>query len=312
MSKITVLAILGPTAAGKTEVALSMAEEYGYEILSCDSRQIYRHMGIGTAKPSLEEMGRVRHHLIDILDPSKPYSAFAFAEDALRIIREAHKIGKKILICGGTGLYYDILVNGGGSSLDEADLDLRDRMLEEARECGSASLHDRLRGVDPEAAEKIHPNDLQRVLRALDVYYRTGRPLSSLRKDRLPPEDIDFRAVVISLPREELYGRINRRVDVMVGRGLWSEFTNLREMGYTEASPGMACVGYRELFGVEKGEMGLEQAAELIKRNTRRYAKRQMTWFRNRAPGALIDVSDYYMSARSIIDLTQNEGLRTR
>jgi tRNA dimethylallyltransferase len=291
--KITVPVILGPTAVGKTDFALRVAEEFGYEILSCDSRQVYRHMDIGTAKPSILERGRVRHWLIDVLEPSEPYSAFAFAADALRVIRGAREGGKKILICGGAGLYYYILACGAGP-LEEADLGMRAVLEEEARERGGAALHVRLAGVDPAAASRIHPNDVQRLVRALDVSCRGGRPMSSRWSVSRPPEDIDFRAVVLSRPRDVLYGRINRRVDAMFEMGLWDEFLALRRMGYAEGSPGMACVGYRELFGVESGDMGIGRAAELIKRNTRRYAKRQMTWFRNKVFGARVDadVSD--------------------
>jgi tRNA dimethylallyltransferase len=291
MKKITVPVILGPTAAGKTELALWAAEEYGYEVLSCDSRQVYRGMDIGTAKPSAQELGRVRHWLIDILDPLAPYSAFAFASDALRVIRSSHENGKKILICGGTGLYYHILLNGS-ERLDEADLGLRGSLEDEAREFGSACLHERLSGADPLAASRIHPNDLQRIVRALDILYRKGQPLSSLHGAGNPPEDIDFRAVVLSRPREILYDRINRRVDMMIERGLWEEFLALRGMGYGRDAPGMICVGYRELFDVEGGDTDLLRAGELIKRNTRRYAKRQMTWFRNKTEAARIDIVD--------------------
>ncbi|MDR0330664.1 MAG: tRNA (adenosine(37)-N6)-dimethylallyltransferase MiaA [Chitinispirillales bacterium] len=282
MEKIIVPVILGPTAAGKTSFVLRAAEEFGYEVVSCDSRQIYRHMDVGTAKPTARERERVRHWLIDVLDPSEAYSAFAFAEDALRIIREARGRGKKILICGGAGLYFYIL-RGGARRLPGADLGLRESLLDEARGRGAGALHERLRGVDPVGASNIHPNDLQRVLRALDVFYRRGRPLSSLQEERGLPQDVDFRVVAISRPRDVLYDRINRRVDAMAAEGLWGEFLRLRGMGYGERSPGMACVGYRELFAVERGEAGMARAVELIKRNSRRYAKRQMTWFRNKA-----------------------------
>jgi len=289
MDKIRVPVILGPTAVGKTDFVLHIAEALGYEVLSCDSRQIYRRMDIGTAKPSLAVRERVRHWLVDILEPSEPYSAFAFAHDALRVIRKSRESGKKILICGGTGLYYHILSNGAGD-LDEADLELRGSLQEEARIHGSAALHGRLAAADPDAAAKIHPNDLQRLLRALDILYRRGQPLSELQGGGRPPEDIDFHTVVVSRPREVLYERINKRVDMMFELGLREEFEALRHLGYTEASPGMVCVGYRELFAVEKGEASLEQAVELVKRNTRRYAKRQMTWFRNKVHGTVIDV----------------------
>jgi len=291
MEKITVPVILGPTSVGKTSFVLRAAEALGYEVVSCDSRQVYRHMDIGTAKPSPLERERVKHWMIDILEPSEPYSAFAFAAEALRIIREARELGKKILICGGTGLYYYVTLEGS-CGLDEADSELRERLQAEADERGAVWMHGRLAEADPEAASKIHPNNLRRVLRALDIFYRKGAPMSSLQKERRRPEDVDFRAVVINRPRDALYGRIDRRVDAMVEAGLREEFLRLRAMGYGERSPGMVCVGYRELFAVERGEIGFDRAAELIKRNTRRYAKRQMTWFRNKTKCENIDVTD--------------------
>jgi tRNA dimethylallyltransferase len=291
MEKTVVPVILGPTAVGKTSFVLRAAEAFGYEVVSCDSRQVYRRMDIGTAKPSPLERERVKHWMIDILEPDEPYSAFAFAAGALKIIREARGSGKKILICGGTGLYYYVMLEGA-DRLDEADSELRRKLQEEAGEHGAALMHERLAAVDPEAASKIHPNNLQRILRALDIFYRKGVPLSVLQKEGRQPEDIDFRAVAISRPRDVLYDRINRRVDAMMGAGLWEEFESLRAMGYGERAPGMVCVGYRELFGVERGEVGIDRAVELIKQNTRHYAKRQMTWFRNKTKCESIDAAD--------------------
>jgi len=289
--KIVVPVILGPTAVGKTEIVLDLARRHGYEVISCDSRQIYRFMDVGTAKPSLEQRSGVKHHLIDILEPPQTYSAFAFAQDALSIIRESARLGKKILICGGTGLYFYIL-SGGADALDEADLEYRALLQREAGESGAPALHEKLRVVDPQAASKIHPNDLQRLLRALDIFHRSGHPISSLQKKKNLPQDIDFRTVVINRPREILYKRINERVDTMIEQGLVEEFRSLRERGYGETSPGMVCVGYRELFNFERGESGLKEASDLIKQNSRRYAKRQMTWFRNKTEAQHIEISD--------------------
>jgi len=236
MEKITIPVILGPTAVGKTELVLRAAEAFGYEVVSCDSRQVYRGMDVGTAKPTAAERARVGHWLIDILDPSEAYSAFAFADDALRAIRSLREKGKKILICGGAGLYYHILVNG------------------------TAPL--------------------------------SGEDSVPVREARNPPEDMMFRTVVLNRPRDLLYDRINRRVDAMFGQGLWEEFLALRRAGYAESSPGMVCLGYRELFAVERGEVELSRAIELIKQNTRHYAKRQLTWFRNKTGAEWINIVD--------------------
>jgi len=289
--KTVVPVILGPTAVGKTDLVLDLALKFGYEVISCDSRQIYRYMDIGTAKPSLEQRSAVKHHLIDILEPAQTYSAFAFAQDALNIIRESARLGKKVLICGGTGLYFYIL-SGGADALSEADLEYRALLQREAGESGAPALHRKLEEVDPQAASKIHPNDLQRLLRALDIFHRSGSPISSLHKKKSPPQDIDFCTVVINRPREILYKRINERVDAMIEQGLMEEFRSLRERGYGETSPGMVCVGYRELFHAERGTGGLKDAAALIKQNSRRYAKRQMTWFRNKTEARHIEISD--------------------
>jgi tRNA dimethylallyltransferase len=291
VEKIVVPVILGPTAVGKTELVLELAQKFGYEVISCDSRQIYRFMDVGTAKPSLEQRSGVKHHLIDILEPTQAYSAFAFAQDALSIIRESARLGKKVLICGGTGLYFYIL-SGGADALDEADLEYRALLQKQAGESGAPALHEKLREVDPQTASRIHPNDLQRLLRALDIFHRSGHSISALQKKKNPPQDIDFRTVVINRSREILYERINRRVDTMIEQGLWEEFRSLRDRKYSEASPGMVCVGYRELFDVERGISGLREAAALIKQNSRRYAKRQMTWFRNKTEAAHIEISD--------------------
>jgi len=289
--KIVVPVILGPTAVGKTKLVLDLAREFGYEVISCDSRQIYRFMDVGTAKPTLEERDSVKHHLIDILEPAQTYSAFAFARDALSIIRESARFGKKVLICGGTGLYFYIL-SGGTEALSEADLEYRALLQKQAGESGAPALHEKLKVVDPQTASKIHPNDLQRLLRALDIFHRSGHSISSLHKKKSPPHDIDFRTVVINRQRDILYKRINERVDTMIEQGLMEEFRSLRERGYGETSPGMVCVGYRELFHFERGESGLKEASDLIKQNSRRYAKRQMTWFRNKTEAQHIEIVD--------------------
>ncbi|MFP4162816.1 MAG: tRNA (adenosine(37)-N6)-dimethylallyltransferase MiaA [Chitinispirillaceae bacterium] len=290
MQKIKVPVILGPTAVGKTELSIQLAEHFGYEILSCDSRQIYRFMDIGTAKPSESEKKRVKHWLLDIISPDQPYSAFNFAQDALEIIRDRYKKGKNILICGGTGLYFHTLSRGMGMC-SVADSEIRSELQKRVTLEGTEKLHEELGRVDPEAALKIHANDHQRIIRALGIFYQTGTPISSLQRSSNPPEDIEFQIFVLSRERDRLYERINRRVDSMMGNGLREEFGKLRHMGFQEKSPGMVCVGYRELFAVERNEKSLQEASELIKQNSRRYAKRQMTWFRNKTRGLHVDIT---------------------
>lgn len=288
---IKVPVLLGPTAAGKTALALAVAERSGWEIISCDSRQIYRFMDIGTAKPTQSELARVPHRLIDIIDPDVLYSVHAFVKDATAAIRDLAQKGRVGLVCGGTGLYFEGLRKGIGPQV-ESDPDVRDFLMASAAREGSAALYAELSEKDPESAAKIHSNDVQRIVRALAVFSQTGTKLSALKAIRTPPADMIFKAAVLLPPREKLYKRIDARVDQMVLAGLWDEFRSLREKGYNEASPGLNCVGYRELFAVERGTCSLGDALEEIKRNSRRYAKRQITWFNSHNAGEIIDHCD--------------------
>ncbi|KMQ50714.1 tRNA dimethylallyltransferase [Chitinispirillum alkaliphilum] len=287
MEKIKVPVILGPTAVGKSDLCLQLAQKFDYEIISCDSRQIYRHMDIGTAKVTPSEMREVRHWFINIINPDKPYSAHVFSQQAVEIIRQRSALGKKVLVCGGTGLYFYSLSDGLGAQ-DVADVSLRNSLQQRARSQGSGSLYEELRRCDPESSKKLHPNDLQRIVRALEVFYKTGKPLSVLQEKKNPPSDIDFLTCVVTSDREKLYQKINKRVDEMFSCGLFEEYRLLRALGYDENSPGMQCVGYRELFQVDRKEMSFSQGVEKIKQNTRKYAKRQLTWFRNKTKGAEI------------------------
>jgi tRNA dimethylallyltransferase len=300
MKSITIPALLGPTAVGKTEIAMRLCRELGFEIISCDSRQIYRYMDIGTAKPSVALMREIRHHCVDSIDPDKPYSAFAFSRDALSVLNQALTEDKKYLICGGTGLYYRSLSEGLSARI-ESDERLRDEIMKRAKEEGIGPLHEELRQKDPRSASKIHVNDLQRIARALLVYYQTGTPISSY-KGRVPlSENIHFSAVILTTDREELYGRIDTRVDRMVKEGLYDEFRSLLRRGYDKSSPGMKCVGYKEFFGVERDTAGFNEAVETVKRNTRRYAKRQITWFSHQVSDAVVEDASSYGRIRERI-----------
>lgn len=282
--------ITGPTASGKTEIALSIAEELGWDILSCDSRQIYRAMDIGTAKPCKEELTRVRHWLIDIVDPSEAYSFYRFTNEATDILCKLHKRNRVGLICGGTGLYLRGLTQGVGPQ-EESDPAIRDALTMRAQREGSETLHTELKERDPVSAVKINPKDLQRVIRALSVFYQTGKPISVFQQEHRHKSDFELVVIKTTIDREMLYKRINERVDKMVKEGLYEEFRSLIKMGYGEQSPGMHCVGYREFFAVERRECSFKDAVELIKRNTRRYAKRQITWFTHQQTGMEIDLT---------------------
>jgi tRNA dimethylallyltransferase len=282
--KIRVPVLLGPTAAGKSDVCLAVCKQMGLEIVSCDSRQIYRHMNIGTAKPTGEDTVLVKHWMIDIIDPDQGYSAFRYAADSAEIIRKRAAVEKRVLLCGGTGLYFKCLSEGMGPQVAE-DKDLREHYRTLAIRHGNEIVFKELCRIDPVTASASHASNLTRNIRGLEVFHITGIPLSELKKRTSGPDDFVFSVMILTLPREELYGRINARVDAMIKNGLWEEFKSLRKRGYDSKSPGLLCVGYRELFAVEENKTTLAQAIEKIKQNTRNYAKRQITWFKHQVKG---------------------------
>lgn len=288
---VPVAVLLGPTATGKSAIALALAREMGWEIVSCDSRQIYRGMDIGTAKPSAMERSVVRHWLFDILDPAEEYSAWRFAEEAGSIIRERAREGKRVVLCGGTGLYFNALLSGRNERAS-SDPEIRRELAGYAALHGSATLHSELSRVDPVTARRLHPNDTHRIIRALALFRQTGKTMSEYSQEARPPSDLIFVIVKTTMERPLLYDRINRRVDTMIAEGLWEEFLGLRSAGYDRTAPGLQSVGYKELFDVEEGAITLATAVELIKRNTRRYAKRQITWFAHQAEGVTVDTAD--------------------
>lgn len=277
--RTAVAAIVGPTAVGKTAVAIELAESTAGEIVSADSRQIYVGMDIGTAKPTASERTRVTHHLIDIVEPSETYDAARYASDAERVIGRLLEEGKRPLVVGGTGFYLESLFEGlfVGPGRDEK---VRAELDERADREGSAALHDELKGVDPVSAARIHPNDTSRVVRALEVYRTTGRTLTEWHSS--PRRSPAYGAVYFGLRmrRESLVRRIDERVDEMMRAGLVEEVVSLVESGrLSAASPAAGAVGYREILDAIDEGREPATAAERIKANTRRYAKRQMTWF---------------------------------
>jgi tRNA dimethylallyltransferase len=297
-SKVHIPVLLGPTATGKTGFALRLALDLGMEILSCDSRQIYRTMDIGTAKPTADERSSVRHWMIDVASPNEAYSCYQYAEESLRIIRERNAAGVPVLICGGTGLYYKALSEGMGPAIP-ANPEYRELLMHKVDTGGTIGIFDELMQVDPITAGSSHPSNVQRNIRALEVFHLTGIPLSKLKKQAQPPQDMEFLVTIGSLPRSVLYDRINSRVDSMACSGLWNEFCSLRKAGLTYVSPGLQCVGYKELFDVENATVTMQQALETIKQNSRHYAKRQMTWFRHQVSGSIIDlVEENYLVIR--------------
>ena len=269
-SRQAVLTVVGPTAVGKTAVAIALAHSLGGEIVSADSRQIYRGLDIGTAKPTTDERRSVRHHLIDIVDPSESYDAARFAADAEETIVDLIARGGTPLVVGGTGFYVASLFRGLFEGPGR-DPEVRAALMERAASEGVGVLHRELERVDPAAAEHIHVNDSSRVIRALEVYETTGRPLSEWQEKPVRAAAFCARYVGLTLPREKLCERIDRRIDAMMTAGLLAEVQELVSRGVLSS----------DMPAVEREEGNLADAVALIKRNSRRYAKRQMTWFRS-------------------------------
>ena len=273
--------ILGPTGVGKSEVAVEVALEIGGEIINADSQQVYRHMDVGTGKPGPEQRQKVRHHLIDIVDPDKEFNAALFRQKALESAEEIWSRRKKVVLCGGTGLYIRALTHGlfvGPSK----DLEIRKRLEQETRENGLESLYLRLRQVDPEAVFSIHPNDRHRIIRALEVFELTGKRISEWQKEHgFKESQFELLKIGLNREREELYTIINRRCEGMVAKGLVEEVRRLMEKGYSPDLHPMQSVGYRHMGLYLSGAMSLENALSLMQRDTRHLAKRQLTWFRS-------------------------------
>ena len=279
--KIKILAIVGPTASGKTGVSIELARRFGGEVVSCDSMQVYRRMNIGTAKPTEEEKCGIPHHLIDAVEPDAPFSCAEYVTMATHAVKDIWSRGKLPILCGGTGLYLDRFLCG---EMEEthADESLRTSLFAFAQKEGIEALHQRLRAVDPESAETIHPNNVKRVVRALEIYEQTGIPKSEFdRRSQVTESPYDATVIGLHYPRREvLYDRINHRVDIMLADGLLEETKQLKGGGVFDVNLTAAqAIGYKELLGYLDGHETLTEATENLKTATRRYAKRQLTWF---------------------------------
>ena len=273
------LILLGPTGVGKTAAALEVAKHFSAEIVSADSRQVYRYMDIGTAKPSAAERASVPHHGLDICQPDQVYSAGEYGEQARVVINEILAKGKWPLVVGGSGLYFRALLEGffaAKASNREIQAQLKHRVQEE----GSLVLHEELARVDPSSAARLHPNDTQRIVRALEIFYASGKTATALWQQHGEAADFPYRLIGLNMPRPALYARINLRVDNMLAAGLVDECKRLLAMGYAPELNALQTVGYQEVFQYLRNEISYDRMAALIKQHTRNYAKRQMTWFR--------------------------------
>lgn len=275
-----VIGVVGPTASGKTAYAIKLAKELSGEVVSCDSMQIYRYMDIGTAKPDADEMDGIVHHMIDIVDPREDYSVARYVEEAREIIADIHSRGKMPILCGGTGLYFDSVTQNISFKATDTDETFRNEMLAFAEKEGAEALHRKLFEVDPVSAENIHPNNIRRVIRALEIFKTTGVPKSVLDVESVGEPVYDTEIFGMNMSREVLYDRINRRVDIMIERGLIDEVKKLMDMGIPTDTTAMQAIGYKELVIYLNGGCNLETAIDSIKQESRRYAKRQLTWFR--------------------------------
>lgn len=293
MDQIPVYAVVGPTAAGKSAYAVQLAKTLGGEIVSGDSMQIYRGMDIGTAKATPEEQEGIPHHLLDVADIREPFSAGKFLSLASDAIRAIHGRGKTPIVCGGTGLYVELLLTGRKLTETAGDPALREELLRFAREQGAEALHERLRGLDPASAAAIHPNNVKRVVRAIEICETAGVTKSEA-DTRSNEGENPFLPTVIRLTcpdRAALYGRIDRRVAQMFERGLEGEVRTLCEQGLRETPTASQAIGYKEFYPYFDGLCSLAEVQEAICRNTRRYAKRQETWFAHMDVQEIIEVS---------------------
>ena len=277
----TIICIAGPTASGKTALAVELAKELGGEVVSCDSMQVYRRMNIGTAKPTPEEMQGIPHHMLDVAEPYEDYSVSRYCEQAAPIVEDILSRGKTAVIAGGTGLYMDSLIRGNAFA-PFPSTGVRERLEAQADAEGMEAMLAQLRAIDPDSAARLHLSDRKRILRALEVYLETGETITAHNKrtQDLPPR---FRPVWLGLDfenRADLYARIDLRVDIMLRQGLLEEIRELLDSGIPPKCTALQAIGYKEFVKALSGEETLEQAAEEVKKSSRHYAKRQLTWFR--------------------------------
>ncbi|MFV3012017.1 tRNA (adenosine(37)-N6)-dimethylallyltransferase MiaA [Clostridium botulinum] len=301
---IDLLIIAGPTAVGKTDISIELAEKLNGEIISADSMQIYKYMDIGSAKITKDEMKGIPHHLIDVVKPHEEFNVSSFKVLAEKSIKDIWNRGKLPIIAGGTGLYINSLIYNYDFTDADRDEKYREYLTKLAEDKGKEYVHSLLKDIDEKSYEKLYPNDLKRVVRALEVYKITGKSISEYTKENEKklydiPYNVNY--FVLNMNREVLYERINKRVDIMMGKGLIEEVKKLESMGYTPDMQSMKGIGYKEVLFYLNGDISLDEAIYLIKKGSRNYAKRQLTWFRKDKRSIWID-KDKYSSEEEIVD----------
>jgi tRNA dimethylallyltransferase len=292
--KPKIVILIGPTAVGKTDISFAIAKELSGEIISADSAQVYKYMDIGTAKISSEEMQSIKHYMIDEVNPDQSFSVAQFRDRADKYIHEITSKGKLPIIAGGTGLYINSLLHNFDFTKSVGDEDFRQNMQEIADNKGNEFLYEKLKDIDPESYKRLHPNDVRRVIRALEVYEFTGKTISHFQEEskKLPPR-YHSAYIGLTMDRQKLYDRINLRVDKMIEKGLIEEVKGLLEMGYSRDLVSMQALGYKEIVQYLEGEISLDEALFILKRDSRHYAKRQLTWFRRDEAIKWFNVDEY-------------------
>lgn len=302
MEKRPLIILTGPTAVGKTAASIGLAKAVGGEIISADSMQVYRHMDIGSAKITEEEMQGIPHYLVDVLDPEEAFNVVRFQKMAKAAMQKIHDNGHIPIVVGGTGFYIQALLYDIDFTENDSDFSFREELEKTAREKGAGYLHSLLKQADPEAAEQIHPHNIKRVIRALEFNRKTGQKISTHNEqERRKQSPYEFAYFVLTDNREALYARIDRRVDKMMEQGLLEEVRALKDRGIARESVSMQGLGYKELLAYLDGEILLEEAVRIIKRDTRHFAKRQLTWFRRERDTRWLTQEEYdYDSGRML------------
>ena len=298
--------LTGPTAVGKTALSIGLAKAVDGEIISADSMQVYRKMNIGTAKIELEEMQGVRHHLIDILDPAEEFNVVLFKKYALRAMEDIYSRGKIPIIVGGTGFYIQALLYDIDFTKQDVDESYRKSLYDFANEHGNHALHEKLKDIDPASYESIHENNVKRVIRAIEYYHTCHEPISKHNEtERAKQSPYSFAYFVLDDVRPRLYERIDKRVDIMVSNGLVNEVKKLKAMGCTSDMVSMKGIGYKEILAYLDGEYSLDEAVDKVKLESRRFAKRQLTWFRREKDTIWIEKNEYSYDDNKILNKIQ-------